>query len=147
MITHILCFLEINLPRKDKIEYLLILSIVFSKYKCLYAQATSQLSSLLLRQLYGIKRFKSSSKKKTNWNSDALQADVKTFTKVNADKIAFFFIQLNELKKLTLCSYQIKQSMPYIVEHLKTNEILFIYVPEKHNFKAPKKTLHKKRFI
>lgn len=60
-------------------------------------------------------------------NRNYLQSQVKHFTEEDADQAKFPFIDLAELKLLTLGSYQIKQAMPYIVEHLKRNEKFLLY--------------------
>lgn len=60
-------------------------------------------------------------------NRSGFQSDVKKFTEEDADRVEFPILPRDEIKKLTLGNYQINQSLPYIVEHLKRNGKFLIY--------------------
>lgn len=55
------------------------------------------------------------------------QLNVNKFSEEDADRVAFPILSLDEIKKVTLGNYQINQSLPYIVEHLKLNGKFLIY--------------------
>lgn len=52
---------------------------------------------------------------------------VKHFIEKDADNIAFSRLQLDDLKEITLGSYQVKQSSSYIIDHLKRNSKFLLY--------------------